>query len=359
MKGRGLARSPRSAKNKSLWLPSLLALGLTIVFLVADPEPMGNFLRISHLLDKVLRPMARAMFFMALGLLLAMMVEALGWTLRLGRLAAPLLRCAHLPPVAAASFTTALVSNPAANAFLSEALDKKEISPRALAVANLLNGSWPAFIVHLPSSAVIATSFAGKAGLAYIAIMFSAATLRLFGAAFLGRLILPPIPQSPEQEVKGQKSVKEIWPGLRQRLLRRLTALISVAAPVYYLITMAADLGLFHMLEAFSAQHLPDFFLPMEAAALIVFSVMAEFSSGFVAAGAMLENSTLNFAQAAAALILGNIISTPLRVLRWQLAAFLGFFRLRLGLFLILCNQGFRVLSLIAALFVFWQVFGG
>ncbi len=79
MKGTGLpqprARSPR---RKSLWLPSLLALGLTLVFLAADPEAMKGFLQIHHLLDRVLRPMARAMFFMALGLVLAMMIEALG-----------------------------------------------------------------------------------------------------------------------------------------------------------------------------------------------------------------------------------------------------------------------------------------
>lgn len=348
----------RSPRNKSLWLPSLAALGLTIVFLVAEPGAMKGFLHLSHLMEKVLRPMLRAMFFMSLGLFLAMIIEAMGWTLRLGRLAAPLVSYAHLPPAAAASFTTALISNPAANGLLSEALDKHEISPRALAVANLLNGSWPAFIVHLPSSAVIAASFAGKAGLAYTAIMFAAATLRLAGAAFLGRLILPPVSRAAPAEAQGRKSLRKIWPGLRQRLLRRLTVLLSVAAPVYYLISMATELGFFEMMEKFSAAHLPDFFLPLEAAALIVFSIMAEFSSGFVAAGAMLENSTLTFAQAAAALILGNIISTPLRVLRWQLAAFLGFFRLRLGLFLILCNQGFRVLSLIISLFLFWQLFG-
>lgn len=357
MKGTGLPQPRSRSAKKSLFVPGAVALGLSVVFLILCPEAMKGFLEPAHLMDKVLRPMARAMLFMALGLILAMIIEAMGWTLRLGRLATPLLSYAHLPPVAAASFTTALVSNPAANALLSEALDKREISPRALAVANLMNGSWPAFIVHLPSTAVVAASFAGEAGLFYIAIMLVAATLRLVGAALLGRMVLPRTP-STATEKTGKKSLKEIWPGLYQRLLRRLSALISIAAPVYYLITMAVDLGFFEALEKFSAQHIPDFFLPLEAAALVVFSIMAEFSSGFVAAGALIESSTLTPAQAAAALILGNIISTPLRVLRWQLAAFLGFFRLRLGLVLIVCNQGFRVLSLVISLFIFWQIFG-
>ncbi len=346
-------------KRKSLLLPSLLALGLTLFFFAWRPEEAGNFLTLPHLARKVLLPMSRAMLFMSLGLFLAMMIESMGWTRALGRLAMPLISRAGLPAAAAASFTTALISNPAANGLLSEALDKNEISPRALIVANLLNGSWPAFIVHLPSSLVVAASLAGRAGLAYTAIMFGAATLRLFGAVLLGRLILPQVPRAATEEAAPpQKTIKEIWPGLKKRLAGRLITLLSVAAPVYYLISLAAALGLFEALEKNAAAHLSDFFLPVEAAALVVFSVMAEFSSGFAAAGALIENSDINFAEGAAALILGNIISTPLRVLRWQLAAFLGFFRLRLGLFLIFCNQSARVLSLVIALFLFWQIFG-
>jgi len=63
--------------------------------------------------------------------------------------------------------------------------------------------------------------------------------------------------------------------------------------------------------------------------------------------------------QAAAALILGNIIATPIRVLRWQLGAYLGFFQVRLGLALIFFNQFFRVLSLGLSLAVFWLIAQG
>ena len=351
-----MARAKKSPK--ALLIPTLIAILATALLFAFRPAEIREFLHLDHLGAKVLWPMLRAMFFMAVGLAAAMLIESLGWTERLGRLAAPLTRRARLPEVAAASFTTALVSNPAANALLSGALEKNEIDPRTLAVANLLNGSWPSFIVHLPSTLVIAASLAGRAGLAYTAIMFGAATLRLLGAALLGRLILPPPAASKKTGPPAQKkkTLAEIWPGLRGRLRRRLITLLSMAGPLFYLITLAADLGFFEAVKDYSAQHLPDFFLPVEAATLIVFSLTAEFSSGFVAAGALIQNSTLTVAQAAAALIIGNIIATPIRVLRWQLAPFLAYFQVRLGLFLILCNQGFRVLSLAAALFIFWQL---
>lgn len=343
----------------SIWLPTMVAAAATFFLGLARPEEMGVFLQPDLLSAKVLKPLARALVFMSLGLTAAMFIEAKGLSLRLGRLAAPLTNWARLPKSAAASFTLALVSGPAANGLLSDALDRRELSPRALTVANLLNGSWPTFIVHLPTTLAVAAAFAGRAGLAYTAIMFAAATMRLFGAAALGRLILPEGEKtSLMAPAEPSKPWREIWPGLKPRLKRRLITLISVAAPVYYLITMAAGLGFFTWLEGAAAAHFPGFFLPAEAAALVIFAFASEFSAGFAAAGALIKNSSLTVAQAAAALILGNIIATPIRVLRWQLAAYMGFFQVRLGLILIFFNQSFRVLSLALALTLFWLLAG-
>jgi hypothetical protein len=346
----------RPGKNLSLWLPALVALAITALWAALRPGEAGAFLETGLIGGQVLKPLARALLFMGLGLTVAMFIEARGLSRRLGRLAAPLTNWARLPRAAAASFTLALVSGPAANGLLSEALERGELRPRALAVANLLNGSWPTFIVHLPSTLAVAAALAGRAGLAYTAVMFAAATLRLFGASALGRLLLPAAPGRPPGpgDEEASKPWPEIWPGLKTRLRRRLLALISVAAPVYYLITLAAHLGFFIWLKEIAALHFPDFFLPAEAAALVIFAFTSEFSSGFAAAGALIENSSLTVPQAAAALVLGNIIATPIRVLRWQLGAYMGFFQVRLGLALITLNQLFRVLSLILALAAFW-----
>lgn len=347
-------------KRCSLYLPSLAALvGLTLAAWLW-PQRTAAFIQPEFLFDRVLGPMLRMTLFMGLGLSAAMVVEALGWTAVLSRLAAPLTRRAQLPPQAAASFTLAMISIPAANGLLSEGRQAGRLTVSQLTVANLLNGSWPSFMVHLPSTVVVATSLAGLAGAAYVGIMFCAATLRLVGAVALGRLILPPA-QAHEPgpaEVEPKKRLSEIWPGLRQRLWRRLTTLFSVALPVYFIISLTAELGFFEFLRLWSATHLPNFFLPAEAAALVVFSLTAEFSSGFAAAGALMESSSLSVPQAASALVLGNIIATPIRVLRWQLAAFLGYFQLPLGLILIFYNQSFRLVSLALSLWCFWKLFG-
>ena len=46
------------------------------------------------------------------------------------------------------------------------------------------------------------------------------------------------------------------------------------------------------------------------------------------------------------ALMVGNILSTPMRAVRHQLPAYAGFFRPELALRLILANQGLRALSM-------------
>lgn len=346
-------------KNRSLWIPSLVAVIITIGAVMVWPEKTDVFLDPGHLLTQVASPMSKAMIFITVGLGVAMVIEALGWTVALGRLVAPLTSLARLPKAGTASFITSLVSTPAANAFLAEALDKKEIDPKTLFISNLMNGSWPTFIVHLPTTLVISTSFAGSAGLAYTALMFSAATLRLMGATLLGHLLLPALTEKRVEEAPpARKTLKEIWPGLRRRLVQRLIKLLSIAVPIYFLVTLAVDLGLFKVLSDFSTSNFPNFFLPAEAATLIVFSFVAEFSSGFVAAGALIDSLSLTVVEAAAALVVGNIIATPMRALRWQVPSILGFFQPGIGILLICFNQTFRVISLVLTLYVFWQIFG-
>ena len=52
-------------------------------------------------------PLMRLSFFISLGLVIANIIEALNWTRSVARLAAPVIRRAHLPDVSGASFSMA------------------------------------------------------------------------------------------------------------------------------------------------------------------------------------------------------------------------------------------------------------
>jgi len=76
---------------------------------------------------------------LAVGLLIANILEALRWTRRLSAVAAPLVRSAHLREEVGAAFALAFVSPAAANGLLAQSHDSGQLSDRELTLANLLN----------------------------------------------------------------------------------------------------------------------------------------------------------------------------------------------------------------------------
>ena len=106
-------------------------------------------------------------------------------------------------------------------------------------------------------------------------------------------------------------------------------------------------MGFFKILRQWLSGYFVTTFIPMEALSVIILSFAAEFTSGFAAAGALLEAGVLTIKQTVLALLIGNIIAFPIRALRHQLPRYIGIFSPKMGLQLILMGQGFRVLSII------------
>ena len=89
---------------------------------------------------------------------------------------------------------------------------------------------------------------------------------------------------------------------------------------------------------------------------IVIFSLVAEFTSGYAAAGAMLDAGTLTVFQTVLALLLGNIIAAPVRAFRHQMPYYMGIFSPGLGTYLVLVSQAFRLVSLMAVGLIF--IFG-
>jgi hypothetical protein len=95
-------------------------------------------------------PLIRIVFFVALGLIVANLIESLKWTNHLAALARPLIRFGNLSAITGASFTMAFVSGVSANTMLSEALEKGQLEKKEMFLANLFN-SLPRYFLHLPT----------------------------------------------------------------------------------------------------------------------------------------------------------------------------------------------------------------
>ncbi|MBG0791772.1 MAG: hypothetical protein H0S80_14875 [Desulfovibrionaceae bacterium] len=295
-------------------------------------------------------PLIRLTFFISIGLLAGNLIEALQWTRYAAKLAEPLARRARLKDISAASFAMAFFSGVTANTMLSEAHDRGDISDRELLLSNLFN-SLPTYFLHLPTIFFIAAPFIGSAAAVYVGLTALAAVIRTTAIVFAGKFLLPPLEEGclpcrldeMEKRRKRSSALRKTW----DRFLKRLPKVLYLTCPIYTLFFVLKQLGLFTWLQEAMAGSVPLFtFLPPEALGIVAFHMAAEFTAGLAAAGAMMTDTALTQTQVVLALMLGNVLSSPMRAFRHQFPYYAGIFRPRMAVKLILCNQLTRGLTI-------------
>ena len=293
-------------------------------------------------------PLLRLLGSISLGLFIANFIEALNWTHGVARVAGPLIRMARLKDVSGASFSLAFFSGVAANTMLAESYDKGELSRRELVLSNLFN-SLPTYFLHLPTMFFITLPFIGQAAFLYVGLTLLAALLRTAGIVLMGRFLLPELPDGcvvcrlDEQGFKGWKAaLRTSW----VRFKKRIRKIVYYTLPIYTAMYFASKYGLFSLIERALADSLGGMdFLPPQAMSIVVFHVAAEFTAGLAAAGALLQGGGLAVRDVVVALLLGNVLSSPMRAFRHQFPYYAGIFKPRTALHLILFSQTLRMCS--------------
>lgn len=329
----------------------ILSLGGSAAALAAGAALIPG-LRGAAVVRELALPLAQLLVVIALGLLAGQAIEASGWTRRAALLARPLMRFGRLGDHAAAAFTAAFVSGVAANAMLLEAWKSGRMGRRELYLANFVN-QFPAYFLHLPTTFFVVTSMTGAAGLWYFALTFLAAAGRTVLLLLYGRLRLPPPAAETQPSPAAARPAGGGWRAarraIRERFPARLMRIGLFVVPVYTAVFLVNRLGLFTALRELLAHAVVTAFVPMEALSIVVLSFVAEFTSGFAAAGALLDSGVITTPQAVLALLLGNVLAFPIRALRHQLPHYMGIFDPKTGLELLLLGQLLRVASLAAA----------
>ncbi len=318
-------------------------------------------LSIQKISSKLLLPLLRLILFIGIGLVVGQIIEATGWTRFLGSLTGPVFRFGNLGHRCSAAFTTAFVSGVAANAMLLAFYKEGKISRKQLFLSNFTN-QFPAYFLHLPTTLFIVIPLTGRAGALYFLITFTATLLRTTLFLVYGHLhagIQPtaletedtPSPIYPEKRKK-RKIGKEI----QEKLPGRIAHITVYVVPIYIFIFVLNAMGAFTAARMWLAGYVVTQVIPMEALSVVIVSFAAEFTSGFAAAGALLNAGILTIKQTVLALLAGNIVAFPIRALRHQLPRYIGIFSPKMGAQLLLMGQGFRVLSLVivGGVFYFW-----
>ncbi len=305
-------------------------------------------------------PLIRLIIFISIGLLVANLIEMLNWTRKMAVLAGPLIRFGRLSDITGAAFSMAFFSGVSANSMLAEAHSQDKITKKELVLANLFN-SLPTYFLHLPTTFFITVPLIKSAAVIYISMTFGAALLRTLVITGISRMLLhghagnikTSQPAAKQEKNKVKAALNRAW----KRFRKRIAKIIRFTVPIYILFFIFNRLGLFTALENFMAAHISFLaWLSPQAISIIALHIAAEFTAGLAAAGALLQDGIMSQREVVLALLVGNILSSPIRAIRHQFPYYAGIFQPRLAMQLIFFSQSFRTLS-IAVMAVIYYLF--
>src|SRR4030042_156879 len=214
-----------------------LIFGLLLMSYWLGLWPGAHHLTARKLYHQLASPLLRLLVYLGLGLLVGQAIESLGWAVKLGSWAAPLLRWGHLRRECGAAFTAAFFSGILANTMLVTLYQEGKISRREMTVTYLFNNAMPVYLLHLPTTFFIIFPLTRQAGLIYLGLTLAAALLRSVVLLFYGRLRLPAehagegaitVPAPERQE----GLLQEIWGKFQRRFIRG----IFYTFPIYIFI---------------------------------------------------------------------------------------------------------------------------
>ncbi|NOX25175.1 MAG: hypothetical protein GXP59_03500 [Deltaproteobacteria bacterium] len=319
---------------------------------------MGENLNIVSLWHGLGWPLIRLLCLVSLGIIIGNLIESLNWTDKLARLARPLIRAGRLSAITGASFSMAFFSGVTSNTMLAEAYDQKQIRKRELVLANLFN-SLPRYFLHLPTVFFLTVPLIGSAAIYYVGITFTAACFQTLVVVILGRFLLAGhaaadnITAPKVRKISLREGIRRAW----QRFRRRINKIVLFTVPIYTLFFFASRLHLFNFIQKTLAAHLSFLaWLKPQALGIVVLQMGTEFAAGLAAAGALLDTHSLGTRDVVLALVVGNILSTPMRALRHQFPYYIGIFKPKTAIELIVISQSFRVAAVIITGIVYFAL---
>lgn len=336
------------------------------------------------------KPLLQLFVGLCVGLFLASFLEALNVTKKIAVLTRPFVKYAHLSDISAGSFALALFSPASANALLGEALQNKKLTEKEVIVSNLFN-SLPSTLTHIPTFFFMSFPILGKAAVIYTAISVVTAVFRTLATVLAGRFLLP-VPKPPcmtqntdgnfansnftgtadknsaehsctETEEKPQKTeeTKTFWQNALgigwKRFVKRLPRLLFIGIPVYCLMFYLQRFGFFKYVEKFLVSSLGFDFLKPEAMSIIVLYMAAELRASLIAGGTVYQAGLISADEVVLALLIGNVLSTPMRGIRHQLPAYASYYPAGFAVKLLACNQISRCLSMALVAVLFYVFF--
>jgi hypothetical protein len=307
--------------------------------------------RVTYLTVKVVPVIIIAVF-------LSNLLREYGVIKKLDFLVRPLIRGANLPDGSGAFLVTSLASGTASYSMLGDHHKNGELDDTQVIVISIMNTFFHHIHHFFTYWVPVAIPLLGlRTGLMYVALRMTIGLAMTLSAVVIGRIF---IKKKSELLSEGKDHSLESNATKINHSLKGTKKTLKSILPRLYIVYIAAVAFLAAgYLESIGnvAEPLAHIFgLPGEAITIIAIQLV-DVTSGYVIAGALLQNGTLNSFQAVIALLLGTMITLSMTYAKHSLPTKIVFFGARLGtkvaVYNLILNLSLSLIALLVLLFLF------
>jgi len=291
---------------------------------------------------------------MAIGVVIAELIIALNFTDRIAWVTKPITKFSHLPKECGVSFLTAFVSPASANSMLMEFYNKKLIKRKELIIGSLVN-SFPSIVMHWRYTIPVILPLLGVTGLIYFSLLMMIGLIKTSIILIASRLILPEKDDDREIKIKSIPPLKEAFKISLRNSKKTMWRILIVTIPLTFIVFILIDIGIFKILADYLKGITEYFPIPAEGLPIIA-AQFANTVAAWTIAGNLLSQGVLNSREIILTLLVGNILSSIIK-LRFSIPYYFGIFGTKLGSKILAISTILRILiilMIIGILVVWW-----
>jgi hypothetical protein len=305
--------------------------------------------------------------FISLGVFIGQILEVAGVIRILSVLTWPLTRMGGLPRAAGPPFLMALQSGAVANSMLVSYRDDGSLNNRHL-YTSVLTVSCLSLFAHLPTFVIpIGMAFGWEATIALFGVRLAAITLEIIVVMVFSNCVirrwtdssdkLPEASPNANGSVATMKKRGPFWSTVWRRSRKTLKRLGIYIVPTFALMATLE----YYKVFAWLAEQLPGLFtmsfLPAQSAAIIPAQALSLYNGAIVAAN-FLDGGALNVKQVVLIILVGSLVTAPIRTLKHALPTYVAVLGPRAGMVLAISAQVLRSIFLILCILLMvwiWQ----
>lgn len=313
--------------------------------------------------------LAELALIITVGILIGQVLEVAAWIGVLSVLAWPLIRLGRLPRAAAPAFIMAFQSGAVANSMLVSYRDEGTLNNRHL-YTSVLVVSCISLFAHLPTFIVpLGFAFGWAATGALFGVRLGAIALEivlvLMVSSWLGKrwredrsVFDQPFRYLGED---GRRPVKipffsvAFWLRVWKRSRRTIRRLLLYVLPTFAVMALLEQFKVFDSLATWLPGLFKPAFLPTQAVAIIPAQAVNMYN-GAIAAANFVDAGSLTVKQAVTVILLGSVITAPIRTLRHALPTYLATLGARPGTIMAFSAQALRVIFVLLCTWVMVMV---